>query len=455
MAGVTSLEGIRRVHLVGIGGAGMSALASVLVGRGFVVSGSDLKRGPLVERLEAIGVEVHLGHDARWIDGADVVAASTAIPSSNVELAAARARGVPVLSRAELLAALTAGKQVVAVSGTHGKTTTTAMIAQALQAADLAPSWVIGAELNEAGASGHAGIGSLFVVEADESDATFLAVDRHLAVATNLEPDHLDHYGSFDALVASFEAFVGGSALAPVICVDDPRLAALAPEGALTYGVAEAARLQIRNPVLTPTHSAFECFLDHRRLGSIELGVLGMHNVRNGAAAVAAALSVGAPFDAVALALRRYVGVARRFQFKRELRGARIIDDYAHLPGEITATLQAARQLGSGRIVVVFQPHRYSRTKLLGVELGRALGDADEVVVTDVYAAGEEPIPGVSGEVVWRAAAERLGERAHWVADRGALAAFVASVVRPGDVVLTMGAGDVTMVDSELEDLLG
>jgi len=432
----------------------MSALAMVLHGRGVQVSGSDLKRGQLIDRLEAVGIPVEIGHRAGAIEGADVVAASSAIPAGNVEIQAARAAGIPVLSRAALLAALTAGYDTVAVSGTHGKTTTTAMVAQALAAADLDPSWVIGAELNEAGASGHAGGGSLFVVEADESDGTFLELAPRLAVATNVEPDHLDHYGSFDALLGAFRRFLAASELPPVVCADDERLVELAPAGALSYGLDDRARLQVRNPVLTPTHTAFECFLDHRRLGSVELGVLGMHNVRNGAAAIAAALSVGAPFEAAVEALRRYVGVQRRFQFKREVRGARIIDDYAHLPSEIRATLAAARQLTAGRVVAVFQPHRFSRTQLLGAELGSALGDADEVIVTEVYPAGEEVIPGVSGEVVWRAARERLGERAHWVPDRATLGEAVLGIMRPGDVVLSLGAGDVTMLDTELEDLV-
>jgi len=455
VADVNPLTGASRVHLIGIGGAGMSALAQVLHQRGFVVTGSDLKRGLIVERLAAYGITVHLGHLASLVEGADLVVASTAIPSTNVELLAAKEQGIPVLSRAGLLRALTEGYELVAVSGTHGKTTTTAMLALALRAAELDPSWVVGAELNDAGASGHAGSGSLMVVEADESDGTFLALAPTLAVATNVEADHLDFYGSFDALVDAFRRFLDASSLPPVVCVDDQQLAEIAPDGALTYGLSEQARLQVRNPVLLPTHSAYECYLDHRRLGSVELGVLGLHNVRNSAAVIAAALSMGAAFDDVAEALRRYVGVARRFQFKGEVGGARIIDDYAHLPSEIRATLAAARQLTPGRIVAVFQPHRYTRTRLLAEELGRALGDADEVVVTDVYPAGEDPIPGVSGELVWRAASERLGERAHWVPDRARLAEEVARVLRCGDVVLTLGAGDITMLAGELEDVVG
>ncbi len=455
MVDLTALSGARRVHLIGIGGAGMSALATVLQGRGFEVTGSDLKRGQFVERLEALGIGVTIGHAPQAVEGADVVAVSSAIPPTNVELRRAHELGLRVLRRAELLAALTAESAVVAISGTHGKTTTTAMVARVLQAAGLEPSWVIGAELNEAGASGHAGAGNIFVVEADESDGTFLALRPHLAVATNLDVDHLDYYGSFEALERAFAAFVASSEAPPVVCVDDEHLRLLAPEGALTYGVDPAARLQVRNPVLTPRGSAFECFLDHRRLGSVELGVLGLHNVRNAAAAVAVASALGVPFEATAQALRRYVGVARRFQLKRELAGVRVIDDYAHLPREIAATLAAARQLDAGRVVAVFQPHRYSRTRLLGVELGRALWDADEVVVTEIYPAGEEPIPGVSAEVVWRSARDRLGDRAHWAPDRSQLATAVAAIVRPGDVVLTLGAGDVTALDAELEEVMG
>jgi UDP-N-acetylmuramate--alanine ligase len=448
MAGLSPSE---RVHIVGIGGAGMSALASLLLESGCEVSGSDLKDSGVLERLRALGARVWVGHDPSHVAGAEVVCYSSAIPESNVELRAARAEGLRILSRAELLVALTDGRRVVAISGTHGKTTTTAMIAFALVRAGLGASYVIGAELNEAGASGHFGPSDLMVVEADESDGTFLRLRPEVAVVTNVEADHLDFYGSLEALEEAFGQFMDKSRLPPVVCLEDPIAARLARGRTVVgYGFGEDAEFQIKNLVLSPESSAFELFRAKRRLGSVELAVLGVHNVLNATAAVATAMSVGAEFAPVAEALGRYLGVARRFQRRRVIDEVRIIDDYAHLPAEIRSTLAAARQLGARRIVAVFQPHRYSRTRHLAAELGRALSAADLAVVTDVYPAGEDPIPGVTGELVWRAAVEVLGDRAIYCPERPRLAPLVRSLLEPEDVCLTLGAGDITMLESEL-----
>lgn len=429
----------------------MSALASLLLESGVEVSGSDLKESGALERLRALGARVVVGHEAANVGEADVVCYSTAIPASNVELVAARARGLTVLSRAELLVALTEGRRVIAVSGTHGKTTTTAMIAFALVRAGLQASYVIGAELNEAGASGHYGASDLMVVEADESDGTFLRLNPEIAVVTNVEPDHLDFYGSFEALEQAFADYLDGSRQPPVVCLEDPIAGRLArTREVIGYGFGDQAEYQIRNLVLSPESSAFELFRQRRRLGSIELAVLGVHNVLNATAAVATAIAVGAEFEQVARALSRYLGVARRFQRRRVIDSVRVIDDYAHLPAEIRSTLAAARQLGARRIVAVFQPHRYSRTRLLAHDLGRSLASADLAIVTDVYPAGEEPIPGVTGELVWQAATEVLGDRALYCPERPRLASLVRSLLEPEDVCLTLGAGDITMLESEL-----
>ncbi|MCI2975889.1 MAG: UDP-N-acetylmuramate--L-alanine ligase [Ferrimicrobium sp.] len=448
------LDRVQRVHIIGIGGAGMSALASLLLEAGRQVSGSDLKESAVLERLRLLGAQVYLGHAASYVEGADLVAYSTAIAPTNVELVAARGANIPTSTRAELLVGLTEGRRVIAVSGTHGKTTTTSMIGLSMTLAGYSPSYVIGAELNEAGASGHFGTSDVMVVEADESDGTFLALDPTLAVVTNVEPDHLDFYGDFDHLKQAFRRFVDNSRLPPVLCVEDPFLAGMAFEReCMSYGFSESAVYQIKNVSMSATSTAFELFEHKRRLGSVELSVLGLHNILNATAAVAAAGSIGVSFAEIAPSLSRYLGVARRFQHRRVLDSVRIIDDYAHLPSELVSTIAAARQLGARRVVAVFQPHRYSRTRAIAQELGEALSGADLAVVTDVYAAGEDPIPGVSGELVFAAVRHVLGDRAYYCASRHDLARTVRDLLEPDDVCLTLGAGDITMLDTELADV--
>ena len=451
------LADLQRIHIVGIGGAGMSALASLLMGNGKVVSGSDLKSSSVLERLRLLGAKVSVGHSAANVGETDAVVYSTAIPQGNVELQAARERGILTLSRADLLVAVAEGRRVAAISGTHGKTTTTSMLALSLANAGLSPSYLIGAELNDSGASGHAGASDLLVVEADESDGTFLRLDPEIAVVTNVEADHLDYYGSFDALQGAFRRFIGSSRLFPVVCVDDLVIAGfgLARESCYSYGFSDSARLQVKNLVVAPHSSVFELFLDRKRLGDLELSVLGVHNVLNATAAVGVALQLGASFGDISEALSRYVGVSRRFQHRRVVGGVRIVDDYAHLPSEIRATIAAARQLGARRIVAVFQPHRYSRTRDLWRELGEALVGADVVVVTDVYPAGEEPVPGITGELVVQAARELRSGETYYCPRRGELAGVVASHLREDDICLSMGAGDITTLEAELGEVLG
>ncbi len=447
------LEHVDQVHVVGIGGAGMSALASLLLEAGYRVTGSDLKESAVMERLRLLGADVFLGHDGAHIQGAQLVAYSSAIAPTNVELVASRSHGVPTVSRAELLVALTEGREVIAISGTHGKTTTTSMIGLSLAQAGYNPSYVIGAELNEAGASGHYGASELMVVEADESDGTFLKLKPALSVLTNVEPDHLDFYGDFDHLQQAFAQFALGSRLPPVLCIEDPFLARLATQmECRSYGFSESAMFQIKNVSMSPMGSGFELFEHRKRLGSVELSVLGLHNILNATAAIAAIGAFGVSLDEIAPSLSRYLGVARRFQHRRILDSVRIIDDYAHLPSELVSTIAAARQLGARRVVAVFQPHRYSRTLAIAEELGEALTGADVAIITDVYAAGEEPIPGVSGEAVYAAARRVLGDRAYYCASRHELAQMVRALLEDDDVCLTLGAGDITMLDTELAD---
>jgi UDP-N-acetylmuramate--alanine ligase len=444
------------VHIIGIGGSGMSALATVLLDRGAVVSGSDLKDSSVLDRLRARGAAIAIGHDDRAVEGADVVAYSSAIGSRNVEVLGAQARGLTLWTRADLLVALTEGERVAAVAGTHGKTTTTSMLALALAASGLDPSFVVGGELNEAGSSARAGESGIFVVEADESDGTFLRLTPEVAVVTNVEPDHLDYFGDLEALKAAFRRFGMSARRSAVVCFDD--------DGArevfqglevLSYGLSDEARFRIRNLSLAPHMTSFELFDGRERLGQVDLPIPGIHNVRNATAALIAGMEVGASLEQMALSLSRFVGVQRRFQYKRRLGDITVVDDYAHLPTEIRATLQAARQVSSGRVLVVFQPHRYSRTAQLATELGEALEGADCIVVANVYGAGEDPVPGISGALVADAARVRRGDAVTYVEHRAELAVAVRALLQPGDLVLSMGAGDVTLLDQELYEQLG
>lgn len=443
------LEGSRSVHVVGIGGAGMSGIASVLARMGHRVSGSDLKDSTVLERLRAQGMAVSVGHTAGNLPvGVEAVVVSTAIPERNPEVVEARERGVPVLRRAEALALLAAVHRTVAVSGTHGKTTTTSMLTLVLRQAGWRPTFLIGGDVNEVG--GNAGFedGGWLVVEADESDGTFLELDAEVAVVTNLEPDHLEHYGSFDALVEAFGRFVSG-AQHPVVAADD-RLARSLVEGrsgAVSFGFADDATYRVTDYAPRDGGVRFELRGPGGRGGPIELAVPGRHHVLDAAAAAATALELGVEFDEVAAALGRFTGVARRFQFRGHYDGVTVVDDYAHLPSEIRAAVSAAREGGWERVVAVFQPHRYSRTATLWRDFGDAFSEADVVVLTDVYAAGEAPRPGVSGRLILRAVLDsEPSARVVYLPHRADVERVVPRLTRAGDVVLTLGAGDITSV---------
>jgi len=445
------LGAFRRVHVVGIGGAGMSAIASVLVALGHQVSGSDLKESPAMQRLRAAGVEVAVGHDALHVAGAALVVVSSAVRDDNPEVVEARRRAIPVASRAEVLAALAARRRCIAVAGTHGKTTTTSMLSLVLVEAGMAPSFLIGGDVNEIGTNAVWDEGEWLVLEADESDGTFLQLAPELAVVTNVEPDHLDHYGDVGRLRAAFERFCTGPRLL-VAGADDPQAAALGRRhGGMLVGTEPDARFRIVGLDSSREGIVFDLVEDGERVAHLALPVPGAHNARNAALAAVAARAIGAPFAAAERALARFAGVARRFEFRGEANGVRFVDDYAHLPAEVAATVRAARDGGWGRVVAVFQPHRFTRTAALGESFGPAFAGADVVIVTDVYAAGEAPVPGVSGRVVADAVARaNPGLAVSYVASRAELAAHVAGVLRPGDLCLTMGAGDVTTLPDEL-----
>jgi UDP-N-acetylmuramate--alanine ligase len=446
------------VHFIGIGGAGMSGIARILLARGERVTGSDARESAAVLALRALGAEVHLGHDpAHLPEPPATVVVSTAIRENNPELVAARERGLTVEHRSTALAALTRGRRLSAVTGTAGKTSTTSMLTVALQHCGLDPSFAIGGDLATSGSGAHEGTGDIFVVEADESDASFLAYSPEVAIVTNIEADHLDHYGSPAAYVAAFDEFLGritpGGTL--VTCVDDPGAAALADTArgrgitVRTYGRAEGvdARLVAFRPDGSGARiTASLDGVEHR----LRLPVPGEHMALNALAALLAGVALGAPPEGLLEGLAGFDGVRRRFEFRGRAAGVAVYDDYAHHPTKVAAQLRAARDVaGAGRVVVAFQPHLYSRTREFAREFGAALGLADEVVVLDVYGAREDPEPGVSGALV----AENVPlspEHVRFVPRWAEVPAVVAGMARSGDLVITMGAGDVTVLAPEI-----
>jgi UDP-N-acetylmuramate--alanine ligase len=444
----------RRIHIIGIGGAGMSAIAIVLRAMGHVVTGSDLRDSPVAERLRSQGITVSTGHRAENVGEADAVTSSPAVQPENVELVEAQAAGIPIVPRSAMLAAICATRRCLAVAGTHGKTTTASMLSLILVEAGLRPSFVIGADVNEIGTNAVWDTGDWLVVEADESFGTFRAIRPDVAVLTNVEPDHLDYYGTFDELRTAFSEFVAAATEGAVVCADDPEAAAIAAaQGAVTIGLLNGATYRMTDLELSRSSVSFTVEGPDGTLGTLDIGVPGLHNARNGAVAAVAALQAGAPFEAAQAALARFAGVTRRFEFRGEARGVTFVDDYAHLPTEVRAALATARTGGWSRVVAVFQPHRFSRTAALATEFATAFADADVLVVTDVYSAGEPPVPGVSGRLVAdavRAADPRLPVvyAPAWEQLRDA----VAETLQPGDLCLTLGAGDLTSLPDVLLD---
>jgi UDP-N-acetylmuramate--alanine ligase len=442
-----------RVHLIGIGGAGMSGIARILLARGIEVSGSDAKQSRAVLALQALGARIGVGHDPDHLPAAPAtVVVSSAIRPANPELVAAHERGLDVVHRARALAALTAGRRLAAVTGTAGKTSTTSMLTVALQHCGLDPSFAIGGDLTTSGSGAHEGTGDIFVAEADESDASFLAFSPQVAVVTNVEADHLDHYGSATAYVAAFETFldriVPGGAL--VTCADDPGAAALAATAdgrglrVLRYG--RTADCDARLTDFRPDGSGARIALRHLGVEHLlRLAVPGEHMALNALGAFLAGVELGAEVDPVLAGLAAFDGVRRRFEFRGRAGGVAVYDDYAHHPSKVAAQLRAARDVlaGRGRLVVAFQPHLYSRTREFAGAFGAALGLADEVVVLQVYGAREDPEPGVSGALV-ADAVTLPADRVHYVPRWAEVPAVVAGVARSGDLVITMGAGDVT-----------
>lgn len=444
-------------HFIGIGGAGMSGIARVLHDRGVRVSGSDLKASRYARALADSGVPVSIGHRAENLGDPEVVVVSSAIPESNPELAEARARGIDVWPRAKMLAHLAGDDATLAVAGTHGKTTTSSMLATVLDGMGFDPTFLIGGELNDMGANARCGSGGHYVVEADESDGSFLYLNPRLSLITNVEADHLDHYTSFDEIRETFAQFIARTdpAGATVVCADDAGLVAIArsvsPAPVITYGCAEAADVRCYDMVPVGMGHRFTVSLPDGMRHEARVCVPGLHNVVNATGVIAALVALGLDVAAGIAALERFTGVRRRFDRVGEVAGVQVVDDYAHHPTEVRATLRAARDAGYTRIWVVFQPHRYSRTRALSGEFGTAFELADRLVLMDVYGAGETPIPGVSGKTL---VDEVLLHDPHaqvaYFPHRADIEGYVTSRVRAGDLVLTMGAGDVTTIGGEL-----
>jgi UDP-N-acetylmuramate--alanine ligase len=456
-----------RVHLVGIGGAGMSAIARVLREAGYEVSGSDQRESAVLTALRGLGVAVDIGHRPHRVEGAGLVVASAAVPEGNVELAAARDAGIPVMSRGEALARLVEGTPTVAVAGTHGKTTTSGMVASIAQAADLDPTWLLGADLAHQGAGGRLGAGGLAIVEADEAYGSFLWLRPEIAVVTNVEEDHLDHYGTMEKLTGAFERFVASASGTVVLCSDDPRASALrtavSAAVVMTYGLGdrtgagggpgERPRVSARDVETGPAGSGFALTVDGRPVGKIRLRTAGRHNVQNALGAAAAGLALGLEPKVVAGGLAAFAGASRRFEYRGTFRGADLVDDYAHHPTEVAATLEAARWGPWRRVLAVFQPHLYSRTQAMWQAFGSALAQAEVVVVTDVYGAREQPVPGITGKLIVDAVCEaRPACRVAYFPRLEEAAGYVRSVVKPGDLVLSMGAGDITTLPQRVMD---
>jgi len=452
---VPDLTPVRQLHLIGIGGAGMRNLARLFLARGIEVTGSDLKESKGVEELRSLGAAITVGHEAGNVGEPDAVVVSSAIGEANPELQEARRRGVPVWARAQALAASAAGHRQVAVAGTHGKTTTTSMIALVLERAGLDPTYVIGGDPNETGSGARAGSGDAFVTEADESDGSFLLGRPAVGVITNIEVDHVDFYpGGQAEIEAAFTAFAERCQHL-VVCADDAgamRVAAAVGVPATSYGTSPEADLRVQISSVGPggARATVEAGAEACEL---RLSVDGAHNVRDAAAAIAAAGRLGVSMATSCDALEAFTGVHRRFELRGQIRGADFYDDYGHVPTELAVTLEVARRREPGRLMAVFQPHRYSRTQALWRELGASLVEADVVVVTDVYGAAQEPIPGVTGKlVVAGIALAGGGPRVVYLPHRRDAVAFLDAEVRAGDLVITMGCGDVWMLgDAALE----
>ena len=458
---MVTFRNFQRIHMVGIGGIGMSGIAEVLLTLGYSVSGSDTKLSTITERLQDLGATIYEGHKAENVAGAHVVVISSAVKPGNPEVTEAHKRKIPVIPRAEMLAELMRLKYGVAVAGAHGKTTTTSMVASILAAAHLDPTFVVGGRVNQAGTTARVGRGEYFVVEADESDRSFLMFDPVVAVVTTIDREHLDQYSSLEDIQAAFLQFVNRVPFygAAILCLDEPNVQAIIPNvkrPIITYGTSSQADLVISDIQLHGLSSEFRLTYKGDDLGLFHLPhPPGIHNVRNAAAAAAVALYLNVPGDLIREGLAKFAGVGRRFDVKGSINDITVVDDYGHHPAEIRATLEAARGCKFNRLLVLFQPHRYSRTQHLWDEFSRSFNQADLLVLIDIYAASEAPIAGISSEALANSLREAGHKNVHYYRSMQAAIEFILREARPGDAILTIGAGNVSRASGEFMVLLG
>ncbi|MBD3349262.1 MAG: UDP-N-acetylmuramate--L-alanine ligase [Candidatus Eisenbacteria bacterium] len=451
---------VKHVHLVGIGGAGMSGIAEVLANLGFVVSGSDLKRSDTTERLEKLGAVVRYEHASENVEGADVVVYSSAVSADNPEVSAANEQMIPVIPRVEMLAELMRMKFSVAVGGTHGKTTTTSLISAVLSAGGLDPTVVVGGKLKTVGSGARLGASEYMVAEADESDGSFLKLSPTISVVTTIDEEHLDFYQGLEEIKDAFTNFANSVPFygCSIVCLDQKNVQAILPDvkrRVISYGLDARADVRASAVQATCDTTRFTIEVEGRELGVIEIAMPGLHNIYNSLAAVAAGLELGVSFDDMARALSDFEGISRRFETKGEVNDVLVLDDYGHHPAEVKTTLAAAASRWNRRLVVLFQPHRYTRTQKLADEFGRSFHDADVLLVADVYPASEEPIKGVTGNTIVEAARRHGHGNCEFAGDLDALCERALEIVEPGDVVVTLGAGDIYKVGDRLLERIG
>ena len=439
---------IKHIHFVGIGGIGMSGIAEVLLNLGYKVSGSDLRESDTTRRLRQLGGEIQIGHRPENITSPHVVVISSAVKKDNVEVIAAREKQVPVIPRAEMLAELMRLKYGVAIAGAHGKTTTTSLVATVLAAGGIDPTVVIGGKLNSLGSNAKLGQGEFLVAEADESDGSFLKLSPTIAVVTNIDAEHLDYYKDINEIKDAFLQFINKVPFygVAILCLDQPHIQSLIPKiekRYLTYGMSSQADYQAKDVTFKPLGSKFRVVNHTGDLGWFELSIPGLHNVSNSMAAIAVARELEVDLEVIRRALKEFSGVQRRFQVKGDVKGVLVVDDYGHHPTEIRATLAAAKAALGRRVVCVFQPHRYTRTKHLLEEFFTAFNQADRVIIMDIYAAGEQPIPGVSGQAVYEGIRKYGHKDVAYLGGRDEIVKHLCETLREGDLLLTLGAGDV------------
>ncbi|MCH4166579.1 MAG: UDP-N-acetylmuramate--L-alanine ligase [Megasphaera sp.] len=446
---MVDLNNVKYVHFIGIAGAGMRAIANIFIEKGYCVSGSDLKQSPITDRFVEQGARICIGQRPENLGNAEVVVISSAIRHENPEWVEARRRGIPVIHRSDALVHIMSWGKGISVAGAHGKTTTSSMLGQVFEEGGMKPTLVIGGEVDYLHCNSILGTGEYVIAEADESDGTFLKQNPYIAVVTNIDADHMDHYGSIENVVAAFKQFIQkldpdeGTA---VLCFENERIRKLAPQldrHYISYGIEQQADYMAKNLHYQSGKLIFDIEHDQHVIGTMLLQKPGRHNVLNALATTIVALSCGIPFAKIADALSHFHGAKRRFQTKGFVGDVWVVDDYAHHPTEINATLTAARDMGTHRVVCLFQPHRYTRTKLLLNQYGSAFAKADKLVITDVYSAGEDPIPGVSGKIIADKVAETTGQDVTYVENKDDLVDYLKINAKPQDLIITMGAGDI------------